>query len=261
MAAAEDPEGGRAERPARSRPGGPAAPPSVRLSARQRFESLRERTERTRAAIEARRADSDSIATAFEAVERDAQTGGGVLAAALAFRLFMFLVPYAFVMVTGFGLASSAAGQDPRGRPLGRHRWPFGQRGRQHQHPLPVESDRGPVGGRVCVGPHGSVARPCAVDRPSPDLEGRVHPQTLGMGRADPRGHRHRTLRHSRPGSVAWFPVLRPPGAGAPPDRRLRRRRVVSGFVVDAARTAPGRRCCPGRSSSPRGWRCCISSR
>jgi membrane protein len=36
-----------------------------------------------------------------------------VLAAAVAFRLFMFLVPYAFVMVTGFGLASTAAGQDP----------------------------------------------------------------------------------------------------------------------------------------------------
>jgi len=36
-----------------------------------------------------------------------------VLAAAVAFRLFMFLVPYAFVMVTGFGLASTAAGQNP----------------------------------------------------------------------------------------------------------------------------------------------------
>jgi uncharacterized BrkB/YihY/UPF0761 family membrane protein len=74
---------------------------------------LRARAERTRAGIEARRADSASIDTAFEAVERDAQTGGGVLAAAVAFRLFMFLVPYAFVMVTGFGLASTAAGQDP----------------------------------------------------------------------------------------------------------------------------------------------------
>jgi uncharacterized BrkB/YihY/UPF0761 family membrane protein len=49
----------------------------------------------------------------LEALERDAQSGGGVLAAAVAFRLFMFLVPYAFVMVTGFGLASTAAGQDP----------------------------------------------------------------------------------------------------------------------------------------------------
>jgi uncharacterized BrkB/YihY/UPF0761 family membrane protein len=47
-------------------------------------------------------------------VERDAQTGGGVLAAAVAFRLFMFLVPYAFVMLTGLGLVSTAAGQNPK---------------------------------------------------------------------------------------------------------------------------------------------------
>jgi uncharacterized BrkB/YihY/UPF0761 family membrane protein len=74
---------------------------------------MRERAERARAGIEARRADSASIDTALEAVERDAQSGGGVLAAAVAFRLFMFLVPYAFVLCTGFGLASTAAGQDP----------------------------------------------------------------------------------------------------------------------------------------------------
>ncbi len=36
-----------------------------------------------------------------------------MLAAAVAFRLIMFLVPYTFVMVTGFGLASTAAGQNP----------------------------------------------------------------------------------------------------------------------------------------------------
>jgi uncharacterized BrkB/YihY/UPF0761 family membrane protein len=82
-------------------------------SVKVRVAHLRERAEQTRAGIEARRADSASIATAFEAIERDAQSGGGVLAAAVAFRLFMFLVPFAFVMVTGFGLASTAAGQDP----------------------------------------------------------------------------------------------------------------------------------------------------
>ncbi len=79
-----------------------------------RLERLRSTAQHTRAAIEARRSDSASIDTAFEAVERDAQSGGGVLAAAVAFRLFMFLVPYAFVMVTGFGLASTAASQSPK---------------------------------------------------------------------------------------------------------------------------------------------------
>lgn len=92
---------------------GSVVPPPARESVRERVGHLRERAERTRAGIEARRADSASIDTAFEAVERDAQSGGGVLAAAVAFRLFMFLVPYAFVLCTGFGLASTAAGQDP----------------------------------------------------------------------------------------------------------------------------------------------------
>lgn len=109
MATADD-RGDLAEAP---QPSGPVVPPPARESVRERVTHLRERAERTRAGIEARRADSASIDTAFEAVERDAQTGGGVLAAALAFRLFMFLVPYAFVMCTGFGLASTAAGQDP----------------------------------------------------------------------------------------------------------------------------------------------------
>ena len=113
MAAVDDPAEGRVDAAASPEPTGPALPPQPPGSVKDRMQHLRERAERTRAGIEARRADSDSIDTAFEAVERDAQTGGGVLAAAVAFRLFMFLVPYAFVMVTGFGLASSAAGQDP----------------------------------------------------------------------------------------------------------------------------------------------------
>ncbi len=109
VATAGDLEGDQAP-PGPSAPGGPT---STRESVRTRVAHLRDRAQRTRAGIEARRADSASIDTAFEAVERDAQSGGGVLAAAVAFRLFMFLVPYAFVVCTGFGLASTAAGQDP----------------------------------------------------------------------------------------------------------------------------------------------------
>ncbi len=92
----------------------PVAADPVAADSATRWERLQKRAQRTRADIEARRADSASIDTALEAVERDAQTGGGVLAAAVAFRLFMFLVPYAFVLVTGFGLSASAAGQAPK---------------------------------------------------------------------------------------------------------------------------------------------------
>jgi uncharacterized BrkB/YihY/UPF0761 family membrane protein len=109
VATAED----RAGPPAAAGAGAPEATGPSRESVKERVAHLRERAERTRAGIEARRANSASIDTALDAVERDAQSGGGVLAAAVAFRLFMFLVPYAFVMCTGFGLASTAAGQDP----------------------------------------------------------------------------------------------------------------------------------------------------
>ena len=83
------------------------------LAALSRRERLSIWATETRSRVEARRASSASIDTAFEAIERDSRSGGGVLATAVAFRLFMYLVPYAFVMVTGFGLYSSAAGQKP----------------------------------------------------------------------------------------------------------------------------------------------------
>ncbi len=109
MATDGDPEERQEGGPASSEEGAPSGSPLTT----SRLERLRSTAQHTRAVIEARRADSASIDTAFEAVERDAQSGGGVLAAAVAFRLFMFLVPYAFVMVTGFGLASTAANQSP----------------------------------------------------------------------------------------------------------------------------------------------------
>jgi uncharacterized BrkB/YihY/UPF0761 family membrane protein len=112
--AADDPAGTRADPQEAPDDAGAPGPPPAAGTATSRWERLRTRAEHTRADIEARRAESTSIDTAFQAAERDAQTGGGVLAAAVAFRLFMFLVPYAFVMITGFGLAASGAGQNPK---------------------------------------------------------------------------------------------------------------------------------------------------
>jgi membrane protein len=114
MAAETDSGGGPADQPTPPDLGVPYGHSVASDSDASRWERLHRRAQRTRAEIEARRADSASIDSALQAVERDAQTGGGVLAAAVAFRLFMFLVPYAFVMVTGFGLSSTAAGQAPK---------------------------------------------------------------------------------------------------------------------------------------------------
>jgi uncharacterized BrkB/YihY/UPF0761 family membrane protein len=63
--------------------------------------------------LEAARPRHRTIDIAFVSIERDTAAGGSVLAAAVAFRIFLFLVPYVFVLVYGFGLFSSATGSDP----------------------------------------------------------------------------------------------------------------------------------------------------
>jgi uncharacterized BrkB/YihY/UPF0761 family membrane protein len=55
-----------------------------------------------------------AVDVAFLSIERDAAAAGSVLAAAIAFRIFLFVVPYALVVAYGFGLASSATGSDPQ---------------------------------------------------------------------------------------------------------------------------------------------------
>ena len=55
-----------------------------------------------------------SIDVLFVSIQRDTLAGGSVLAAAVAFRVFLFVVPYVFVVVYALGLASSASGSDPQ---------------------------------------------------------------------------------------------------------------------------------------------------
>jgi len=69
--------------------------------------------DRTRKRLEEARRNSRALDAAFRAFERDVAAGGGVLAGAVAFRIFLFLVPYTFVVVVVFGLGSSMADEDP----------------------------------------------------------------------------------------------------------------------------------------------------
>jgi uncharacterized BrkB/YihY/UPF0761 family membrane protein len=82
-----------------------------RLKAEQ--SRLTRRVEDTRAWLERSRPHSPLIDAGFRAFDRDVATGGVVLAGAVAFRVFLFLVPYVFVLVVGFGVAADAADQDP----------------------------------------------------------------------------------------------------------------------------------------------------
>jgi uncharacterized BrkB/YihY/UPF0761 family membrane protein len=81
-----------------------------RLKAEQ--SRLTQRIEDTRERLERSRPNSPLIDAGFRAFDRDVTTGGVVLAGAVAFRIFLFLVPYVFVAVVGFGVASEAADQD-----------------------------------------------------------------------------------------------------------------------------------------------------
>jgi uncharacterized BrkB/YihY/UPF0761 family membrane protein len=66
-------------------------------------------------ALQAARKTNQMVDTGFHFYERDLGAGGGVLAGALAFRLFIFAVPYVFVVLTLFGSAAelrNESGQD-----------------------------------------------------------------------------------------------------------------------------------------------------
>jgi uncharacterized BrkB/YihY/UPF0761 family membrane protein len=53
------------------------------------------------------------IGAGFDVAELDVHVGGGILAGAVAFRLFLFLVPFVYILFTAVGLASTAANKDP----------------------------------------------------------------------------------------------------------------------------------------------------
>ncbi len=65
--------------------------------------------------LQAARTTNQMVDTGFHFYERDLGAGGGVLAGALAFRLFIFAVPYVWVVLTVFGSAAELrheSGQD-----------------------------------------------------------------------------------------------------------------------------------------------------
>ena len=72
-----------------------------------------DRLERAREQLEAKRPNSRAIDTVLGAFERDVAAGGGVLAGAVAFRVFLFMIPYVFLVVVIFGLGASASSEDP----------------------------------------------------------------------------------------------------------------------------------------------------
>ena len=69
-----------------------------------RLARVLERARILRALVEAARAQHASIDLGLDVVERDSAIGGGLLAGALAYRLFVFLLPTSLLLVSGLGL-------------------------------------------------------------------------------------------------------------------------------------------------------------
>jgi len=93
----------------------PAGAPDGAHQGRLRSWSASVRTEGQRLAdrAEAERAQHRSVDALYEMVDRDAEVGGGIIACALAYRLFIWLLPLALVIVAGLGIAADASSGSP----------------------------------------------------------------------------------------------------------------------------------------------------
>lgn len=77
-----------------------------RESLKERFGDFREQLQAKYSEYEGRREESLPIDVAFRVVEADRRYAGGLIASGMAFRIFVLLVPFAFVVVTTFGFVS-----------------------------------------------------------------------------------------------------------------------------------------------------------
>jgi len=72
-----------------------------------------ERRRRLRERAQHARAIHASVDVGFSVAESDSRIGGGLLAGALAYRLFVLLLPLVLLLVSGLGIYAGAAGQSP----------------------------------------------------------------------------------------------------------------------------------------------------
>ena len=93
----------------------PADAPETAPVGRVRAWSTTIRTERQRLADRAdeERARHRTIDAVYAMVDRDAEVGGGIISAALAYRLFIWLLPLMLVVVAGLGIAADASSGSP----------------------------------------------------------------------------------------------------------------------------------------------------
>lgn len=85
------------------------APHTRSERARARAAAMQARAARIQERAQTERGRHSSVDAMFEIADRDAEVGGTIIAGALAYRLFIWLLPLALVFVAGFGVAASGA--------------------------------------------------------------------------------------------------------------------------------------------------------
>lgn len=94
--------------------------PSSRADrARRRVGAAKERATDMADRVVAARPDTPLIDAGFELYERDSRIAGGLLAGAIAFRLFLLLVPLLLILVAGLGFLHASNAQHSTSRELG----------------------------------------------------------------------------------------------------------------------------------------------
>jgi uncharacterized BrkB/YihY/UPF0761 family membrane protein len=99
--------------PSETDPLAPSPAPSAFERAKLRKAALQARAQEVADRAESARADHKNLDTMFEAFARDGEVGGGIIAGALAYRFFIWLLPFGLVLVAGLGLAADAANKSP----------------------------------------------------------------------------------------------------------------------------------------------------
>jgi uncharacterized BrkB/YihY/UPF0761 family membrane protein len=82
---------------------------------RQRQEALQARMDRLSQRAQEERGRRGWVDAIFELADRDEQIAGGIIAGALAYRLFIWLLPAGLVFVGGLGVIADAMSKSPKG--------------------------------------------------------------------------------------------------------------------------------------------------
>ena len=88
---------------------------SKRERARERQAAIQARMERLSQRAHEERGRRGWVDAIFEVVDRDSEVAGGVIAGALAYRLFIWLLPAGLVFVGGLGVISDSLSDSPKG--------------------------------------------------------------------------------------------------------------------------------------------------